>query len=107
MKWFVITEFSKSIVSDRDPFFLSNFWKEIFRLQGMELNMSSDYHPESDGQTEVINRCLKAYLRCFAVDQPHSWASRIPWAEFWYNNTFHGSRVFLHLRLFMVKNLQV
>ncbi|KAD5961527.1 hypothetical protein E3N88_13000 [Mikania micrantha] len=81
----------KNILSDRDPLFLSNFWQEVFRAQGTTLSMSSAYHPESDGQTEVINRCLETYLRCFAVDQPKMWAHWLPWAEFWYNSTFHSS----------------
>ncbi|KAD5961580.1 hypothetical protein E3N88_13053 [Mikania micrantha] len=81
----------KTIVSDRDPLFISTFWQELFRLQGTALQMSSAYHPETDGQTEVINRCLEAYLRCFAVDKPKTWAQWLPWAEFWYNSTFHSS----------------
>ncbi|MCI28157.1 transposon TF2-1 polyprotein [Trifolium medium] len=46
----------RSIVSNRDPVFVSYFWKEILKLEGTQLKMSSAYHPESDGQTEVISR---------------------------------------------------
>ncbi|KAM2879226.1 hypothetical protein FF1_014748 [Malus domestica] len=81
----------KSIVSDRDPIFISNFWQEFFKLQGNKLCPRSAYHPQTDGQTKVLNRTLEHYLRCFSTDKPSNWSSLIPCAEWWYNTTFQSA----------------
>ena len=80
-----------AIVSDRDKVFVSSFWQALFQLQGTKLRMSSSYHPQTDGQIEVVNRTLEQYLRCFAGDQPRKWVEWIPWAEFSYNTSIHSA----------------
>jgi len=60
--------FLKSIVSDRDPVFVSCFWSDLFKLSGTLLHMSSAYQPQTDGQTEVTNRTIEQYLRAFVHD---------------------------------------
>ncbi|RVX01249.1 Transposon Ty3-G Gag-Pol polyprotein [Vitis vinifera] len=52
---------------------------------------SFTYHPQTDGQTEVVNQCVEKYLHCFVHQWSHKWSTYIPWAELWYNKTFHAS----------------
>lgn len=59
-----------ALVSDRDKIFTSQLWHELFKLAGVELRMSSAYHPQSDGQTERVNQCMETFLRCFANAVP-------------------------------------
>jgi len=53
--------------------------------------MSLAYHPQTDGQTETINNCLEAYLRCYAADKQNKWAQWLHLAKWWYYSTYHTS----------------
>ncbi|GJV38797.1 reverse transcriptase [Tanacetum coccineum] len=79
----------KVIVSDKDTVFLSRFWKELFHKLQVSLHMSSAYHPQTDGQAEVVNISVECYLRCMCGDKPKEWANWIALAEYWYNTSYH------------------
>ncbi|KAJ4745297.1 polyprotein [Rhynchospora pubera] len=77
------------IVSDRDPLFTSKFWRELMDKLGIKLNLSTAYHPQSDGQTERVNQCIEGYLRGMLFNQAKKWVRWLPLAEYWYNTNYH------------------
>ena len=74
-----------TIVSDRDVRFTSYFWKTLWLLLGTRLKFSTAYHPQTDGQTEVVNRSLGNILRCIVGDKLTTWDILLPRAEFAFN----------------------
>jgi hypothetical protein len=81
----------ESIVSDRDPVFTSKFWTELFRMSSTKLQLSSTFHPQMDGQSELANRIITMYLRCLTDGRLQQWLQWLLWAKYCYNTSFHSS----------------
>nr|GFC83946.1 reverse transcriptase domain-containing protein [Tanacetum cinerariifolium] len=80
-----------SIISDRDPRFASNFWIAFQKALGTRMDMSTAYHPETDGQSERIIQTLEDMLRAYVIDFGNGWERHLPLVEFSYNNSYHAS----------------
>ena len=76
---------SNIIVSDRDPIFIGKFWTKIFCHLGTWLSHSSSYHPQSDGKTTIVNKCLEGYIFYFGYNKQTKWAKWLPLIEWLYN----------------------
>ena len=83
--------FPTSIVSDHDKVFMSVFWREVFQLQQTQLLRNTAYHPQTDGQSEIVNKMVETYLRYFVNRQPKHWVRWLHWTEFCYNTSPHLS----------------
>ena len=95
----------KTIISDRDPRFTSRFWTALFKLLGTKLNMSTAYHPQTDGQTERTNRTLEEMLRHYTTYHQNDWDNYLAAAEFAYNNAKSKSSGFTPFELDNGKHL--
>ncbi|GJY72203.1 putative reverse transcriptase domain-containing protein [Tanacetum coccineum] len=80
-----------SIICDRDPRFASNFWRSLQNALGTNLDMSTAYHPQTDGQSERTIQTLEDMLRTCAIDFGKGWVNHLPLVEFSYNNSYHAS----------------
>jgi hypothetical protein len=81
----------KTIVSDRDVKFVSYFWKTLWAKLGTKLLFSTTCHPQTDGQTEVVNRTLSMLLRTMVKKNLKDWKECLPHVEFAYNRAVHST----------------
>ena len=65
---------SSEIILDRDSIFMSAFWTELMKKHTVKLLRSTAFHPQTDGQTEALNKALEVYLRCVTGDLPKKWS---------------------------------
>ncbi|GKE48642.1 putative reverse transcriptase domain-containing protein [Tanacetum coccineum] len=84
-------EIPVSIICDRDPKFASHFWRSLQKALGTSLDMSTAYHPQTDGQSERTIQTLKDMLRACVIDFGNGWVRHLPLVEFSYNNSYHAS----------------
>ncbi|GJV70398.1 reverse transcriptase domain-containing protein [Tanacetum coccineum] len=80
-----------SIISDRDSHFTSRFWRSLQKALGINLDMSTVYHPQTDGQSERTIQMLEDMLRAYVIDFGSSWDRHLPLVELSYNNSYHAN----------------
>jgi hypothetical protein len=81
----------KTIISNRDSRFLSTFWSSLWSLLDTKLTKSMAFHPQIDGQTEVVNRMVVHILRMYNSNHPHRWDESLPYVHHIYNGDMHRS----------------
>jgi hypothetical protein len=79
------------IVSDRGATFTSHWWKEFLKMLDIKPNLSTAFHPQTDGQTERVNQVVEQHLRIFCDYLQDNWVDLLPLAEFSYNSAYHSS----------------
>jgi hypothetical protein len=89
MEVFKLHGMPHSIIFYHNPTFTRIFWQELYKIQGTELHHNTSYHPQADGQTKVVNKCLESYLRCFSSEKKNQWTQWLPLAQWWYNTSYH------------------
>jgi hypothetical protein len=81
----------KRIISNRGSVFIGRFWTSFQEALGTQMNFSTTYHPEIDGQTERMNQILEDMLCMYVMDQHKHWEEFLPLVEFVYNKNYQGT----------------
>ena len=81
----------QSIISDRDSRFLSTFWSSLWSMMDTKLTKSTAFHPQTNGQTEVVNRMIVHILRMYNSKHPRTWDESLPYVQHSYNRALHSS----------------
>ncbi|KAJ8468870.1 hypothetical protein ONZ45_g17089 [Pleurotus djamor] len=97
--WFCENGLPSDIVSDRDKLFLSDFWKELTKLLGISLKMSTSFHPQTDGTSERTNRTVIEALRFYVDRQQTGWVKALPKVRFHIMNTVSAASGFSGFQL--------
>ena len=96
-----------SIVSDLDPRFTLRFWKELQSALGTQLNFSTTFHPQTDGQSERVIHVLEDMLWGYVLDFPGSWDRYIPLMNFSITTVFRQVLVWPPMKSYMAGNVEL
>ena len=97
----------ESVVSDRKPQFTAELIKELNKMLGIEIRLSTAFHPQTDGQTEWMNQELEQYLRFFVGYRQKDWPEWLASAEFAVNNKVHTAMKILPFIANYKRNLRM
>ena len=84
----------EKIISDRDSIFMSKFWKALFKSLNVKISPSTAYHPQTDGQTEIVNRKLEEMIRSFVNYDKDDWDKHLIEFEVAYNASVHSTTAY-------------
>ena len=93
-----------TIVSKRDPKFTSKFWEHLINMLDIKLNRSTSYHPQTDGSSEIMNRMIENYIRCYCSYNQDDWDDLLPVAELAYNSSLSQNLGMYPIELDLVWN---
>jgi Integrase zinc binding domain len=92
------------MISDRDPRFAAHTFQRLLKLLNIKSNLTTAYHPQSDGATERVNQEIEAYLSIYCMSHPENWLHSLSTLEFTHNNRRHAERIHSPFKLIQGNN---